>query len=82
MIDVLLCKDFYYPILGDSAKPTNKTEAEWKYLNMKVCGYIRQWIDNGIYQLVANETNAKVLWDTLENTYERKSSQNKSHVMK
>ena len=82
MMDLLVCKDYYHPIMGEPARPNGKTDEQWKWMNMKTCSFIRQWIDNGIYQLVAKEQNAKALWDTLENTYERKSSQNKSYVVK
>ncbi|PKI75267.1 hypothetical protein CRG98_004307 [Punica granatum] len=77
MENLLFCRDLYDPIEGDSGKPKDKDDKVWERTNRKTIGLIRQWIDNSIYHHVAQETNAKVLWDKLTNLYKRKTLQNK-----
>ncbi|PKI76683.1 hypothetical protein CRG98_002992 [Punica granatum] len=77
MENLLLCSDLYDPIEGDSAKPKDKDDKAWECANRKTIDLIRQWIDNSIYHHVAQETNAKALWENLTNLYTRKTPQNK-----
>ncbi|PKI67515.1 hypothetical protein CRG98_012099 [Punica granatum] len=74
--------DLYDPIEGDSTKPKDKDDKAWERTNRKTIGLIRQWIDNSIYHHVAQETNAKDLWDKLTNLYARKTPQNKAFLVK
>ncbi|PKI40481.1 hypothetical protein CRG98_039117 [Punica granatum] len=82
MEDLLFCRDLYDLIEGDSAKPKDKDDKAWESTNQKTIGLIRQWIDNSIYHHVAQETNAKALWDKLTNLYARKTPQNKAFLVK
>ncbi|PKI54960.1 hypothetical protein CRG98_024632 [Punica granatum] len=82
MEDLLFCRDLYNPIEGDSAKPKYKDDKAWERVNWKTIGLIWQWINNSIYHHVAQETNAKALWDKLANLYARKTPQNKSFLVK
>ncbi|PKI47152.1 hypothetical protein CRG98_032466 [Punica granatum] len=81
MEDLLFCRDLYDPIERDLVKPKDKDDKAWERTNQKTIGLIRQRIDNSIYHHVAQETNAKVLWDKLENLYARKTPQNKAFLV-
>lgn len=82
MEDILCCRDLYDPIEGDASKPSTMSDNDWKKLNRKTVGFIRQWIDNSIFYHVSEETNAQALWDKLKNLYERKTPQNKTSLIK
>ena len=58
MKDLLYCKDLYGPLQGDSAKPTTKTDDEWKRLDRKTIGFIRQWLDDSVFHHVSTEISA------------------------
>ena len=61
MEDLLSYRDLYdlLELLGINPDPTK--EAEWKKLNRKTIGQIRQWIDHSVFHHVAQETDAHVL---------------------
>ncbi|PKI43124.1 hypothetical protein CRG98_036503 [Punica granatum] len=82
MEDILFCRNLYDPSEGNSAKPKDKDDKAWEHANRKTIGLIRQWINNSIYHHVAQETNAKVLWNKLANFYARKTPQNKAFIVK
>ena len=42
MEDFLCCKDLQGPLLGDGAKPEKMSVEEWRILDRKTVGYIRQ----------------------------------------
>ena len=42
MEDFLCCKDLYALLEGDNVKPKDMSDREWKKLNRKVVGFIRQ----------------------------------------
>ena len=58
MEDLLSCKDLFelLELKGVIPKPTKKEE--WKKLNRKMIGQIRQWIDHSVFHHVAHETDA------------------------
>ena len=66
MEDILYCKDLYDPIEGNSAKPEDKTDKEWKRMNRKMIGMVKQWLDDSVFHHVANETSAHDLFSTSE----------------
>ncbi|CAL9128159.1 unnamed protein product [Musa acuminata var. zebrina] len=55
MEDLLYCKDLNEPLQGDSAKPTTMTDNEWKRLDRKTIGFIRQWLDDSVFHHVSTE---------------------------
>ena len=81
MEDILYCKDLYEPIVKDKI-PTGVTEEEWRVLHRKAVGMIRLYINHNIFRHVANDTNAYEMWLKLESMYERKTSMNKTSVIK
>ncbi|CAM8882124.1 unnamed protein product [Rhodiola kirilowii] len=44
MEDILYCKDLHEPIEEADAKPEKMSHADWKKLNRKAIGHIREWI--------------------------------------
>ena len=75
MEDLLNCKDLYGSIEGDNAKSSDMSDADWKKLKKKTLGAIFQWVDIGLYNQVAKETDPHTLWKNLKNMYETKNAQ-------
>jgi transposase InsO family protein len=82
MLDILYYKDMYAPIEGDTVKPKETSDAEWKKLNLQVVGLIRQWVDDKVYHHISDETNACELWKKLTARYERKTAVNKAFLIR
>ena len=66
MEDLLFCKDLNGPIKGDSGKPEEMKDDEWKKLDRKVVSFIRQWIDDSVFHHVSTKNSAHGLWTKLE----------------
>jgi len=82
MEDLLFCRDLYDPIEEKGVKPTSKYDGDWKKINRKTIGVIRQWIDQSIYQHMSGETLAYNLLKTLSELFESKNSLNKAFFIK
>ncbi|KAM2683111.1 hypothetical protein EV1_044763 [Malus domestica] len=82
MEDILYCKDMHEPIEGDAAKPESMSDAEWKKMNRKAIGTIRQWVDDSVFHHVSNETNAREFWTKLESLFEKKTPAKKAFLIK
>ncbi|KAJ8466528.1 hypothetical protein OPV22_029080 [Ensete ventricosum] len=82
MKDLLYCKDLYGPLQGDSVKPISMTNDEWKRLDRKTVGFIRQWLDDSVFHHVSTECSAYSLWKKLESLYERKTVGNKAFLIR
>ncbi|CAH9127834.1 unnamed protein product [Cuscuta epithymum] len=82
MEDFLSCKDLFDPIemKGINSDPAKSTE--WKKINRKTIGQIRQWIDHSVFHHVAQETDAYALWKKLEDMYQAKTARNKALLMR
>ncbi|KAH0663923.1 hypothetical protein KY284_028854 [Solanum tuberosum] len=65
-----------------SNKPKSMTDEEWKFEHLKVCGYIRQWVENNVRNHFVNETHARSLWDKLETLYASNTGNNKLFLLK
>ncbi|MFS7966643.1 putative RNA-directed DNA polymerase [Helianthus anomalus] len=81
MEDLLYVKDYYMPVFNTD-KPGDKTDEEWNILHRKVCGYIRQWVDDNVLNHISGETHARTLWNKLEELYARKTGNNKLFLIK
>ena len=55
MENLLYWKDLYGPIEGDDAKPEDMKNEDWRKLNRKAIGVIRQWIDDSVFHHVSTE---------------------------
>ena len=82
MEDLLYCKDLYGPLQGDSAKPTTMIDDEWKRLDRKTIGFIRQWLDDSVFHHVSTEISAYSLWKKLESFDETKTYGNKAFLIR
>ena len=82
MEDLLFCKDLYDPIEEKGVKPAAKSDGDWKKINRKTIGVIRQWIDQSIYHHVSGETLAYNLWKRLSELFESKNSLNKAFLIR
>jgi hypothetical protein len=74
MKDILYCKELFEPIELNVIKPDAKTDDEWKKLNRKAVGHIRQWVNQSVFHHVTKEVDAYLLWLKLESLYERKTA--------
>lgn len=81
MEDLLCVRELYETIESKDAVD-GIDEREWKYLNRKAVAIIRQFVDDSVYQNVANYTNAFELWSKLESMYGRKSVMSQVFMMR
>ncbi|CAH9145171.1 unnamed protein product [Cuscuta epithymum] len=82
MEDFLSCKDLFDPIEMKGINPDPANSTEWKKINRKTIGQIRQWIDHSVFHHVAQETDAYALWKKLEDMYQAKTARNKALLMR
>ncbi|KAK8921663.1 hypothetical protein KSP39_PZI019972 [Platanthera zijinensis] len=80
MEDLLYCKDLHAPLTGRPASV--KDDEEWKKMDRKAVGFIRQWLDDSVFHHVSTETSAQALWKKLEALYERKTAGNKAFLIR
>ena len=59
-----------------------KSDGDWKKINRKTIGVIRQWIDQFIYHHVSSETLVYNLWKRLSELFESKNSLNKAFLIR
>ena len=60
-----------------TTKPENKTDQEWEFEHEQVCGFIRQFVEDNVYNHICSETHARTLWNKLEELYASKTGNNK-----
>ncbi|GFY95794.1 hypothetical protein Acr_11g0001000 [Actinidia rufa] len=82
MEDILFCKDLHNSLENKREKPVAKTDEEWRKMNKKTIGLIRQCIGHEVFHHVAQETSAYELWIKLEEMYQEKTSRNKALLMR
>ncbi|GFS40774.1 hypothetical protein Acr_00g0070470 [Actinidia rufa] len=82
MEDILFCKDLHDPLENKGEKPIATKDEEWRKMNKKMIGLIRQCIGYEVFHHVAQETSAYDLWIKLEEMYQAKTSQNKALLMR
>jgi len=82
MEDILFCKDLHDPLENKGEKPIATKDEEWRKMNRKTIGLIRQCIGHEVFHHVAQETSAYELWIKLEEMYQAKTSRNKALLMR
>ncbi|GFZ02406.1 hypothetical protein Acr_15g0010140 [Actinidia rufa] len=82
MEDILFCKDLHDPLENKGDKPVVMKDEEWRKMNRKMIGLIRQCIGHEVFHHVAQGTSAYELWIKLEEMYQAKTSQNKALLMR
>ncbi|GFY85309.1 hypothetical protein Acr_04g0000470 [Actinidia rufa] len=82
MEGILFCKDLHDPLENKGEKPIAKKDEEWRKMNRKTIGLIRQCIGHEVFHHVAQETSAYELWIKLEAMYQATTSRNKALLMR
>ena len=62
-------------------KPKDKTDEEWKFEHQQVCGFIRQYVEENVSNHIANEEDAKSLWNKIETLYASSTGNNKLYLL-
>ena len=47
-------------------------DKDWTKLNRKTVGKIQRWVNSSVYQHVANESDARMVWKILQELYKKK----------
>ena len=76
MKDLLFVMKLHLLIFA-TTKPNDKKNEEWAFENEQVCGFIRQFVEDNVYNHICNETHARTLWNKLEELYASKTGNNK-----
>ena len=58
------------------------SDEEWGFKHKHVCGFIRHFVDEHIYNLISHETHVETMWQTLESLYASKLGNNKLYLLK
>jgi hypothetical protein len=58
MEDIMHCKELFDPTELKGVKPVAVTNNDWKKLNRKAVGYIKQRVDQSVFHHVAKEVDA------------------------
>ncbi|KAF7140887.1 hypothetical protein RHSIM_Rhsim06G0188700 [Rhododendron simsii] len=82
MEDMLSWRDLYDPLELLGVKPADMKTEDWKKMNQKAVGLIRQCIGQEVFHHVAQETDVYTLWTKLEGMYQSKTSRNKALLMR
>ena len=80
MKDLLFMKNLHIPVFA-TKKPDSKSDEEWEFEHQQVCGFIRQYVEDNVYNHIANETHARALWEKIESLYASKSGNNKLYLL-
>ena len=81
MKDLLFVKSMHLPVFATEKLEFKSNEkCDFKY--QQVCGYIKQWVEDNVLNHIANKTNAKTLWNKLEQLYASRTSNNKLFLFK
>ena len=80
MKDLLFVKKLHLPVFA-TEKPKDKTDEDWKFEHQQVCGFIRQYVEDNVYNHIANEEDAKSLWKKIETLYASSTGNNKLYLL-
>jgi hypothetical protein len=73
-------KNLYLPVFR--TKSDDMSIDYWTFENAKVCGFIRQWVEDNVLNHIASEINVKELWTKLETLYVSNTRNNKLFLLK
>ncbi|KAK8537987.1 hypothetical protein V6N12_044126 [Hibiscus sabdariffa] len=76
MKDLLFLKALHI-LVFTTQKLDSKSDEEWEFEHQQVCGFIRQFVEENVYNHIDQETHARTLWEKLESLYAWKSGNNK-----
>jgi len=57
------------------------SEEEWDFEHQQVCGFILQYVEDNVYNHIANKTHARTLWEKIESLYAFKFGNNKLYLL-
>ena len=80
MKDLLIVKKLNLPVFT-TQKPNSMFEEEWDFKHQQVCDFIRQSVEDNVYNHIANKTHARTLWEKIESLYASKSGNNKLNLL-
>ncbi|TYI24306.1 hypothetical protein ES332_A06G225000v1 [Gossypium tomentosum] len=60
MKDLLFVKALHLPVFT-TQKPDSKNDEEWEFEHQQVCGFIRQFVEENVYNHIDQETHARTL---------------------
>jgi len=80
MKDMLFVKKLHLIVFA-TKKPKDKTGEEWKFEHQQVCGFIHQYVEDNVYNHIANEEDAKSLWKKIETLYASSTRNNKLYLL-
>lgn len=75
--DILFIKKLHLSIFI-FAKSNLVSDKELEFEHLHVCGFIRQYVEDNVYNHTANETRTKTLWEKIKSLYASKSGNSKS----
>lgn len=75
MKDLLFVKKLH-PLIFAFEKSSDKYE-DWTFEYIQICRYIRQLMDDNIYDHIANIEHTKTSWEKVESLYAKKTDINK-----
>jgi len=80
MKDLLFVKKMHLPVFA-TQKSESMSDEEWDFEHQQVCGFIRHFVDDNVYNHIASETHARTLWEKIESLYASKSGNNKLYLL-
>nr|KYP44187.1 Retrovirus-related Pol polyprotein from transposon TNT 1-94 [Cajanus cajan] len=80
MKDLLFVKKMHLPVFT-TQKPNSMSEEDWDFEHQQVCGFIQKFVEDNVYNHIANETHARTLWEKIESLYASKSGNNKLYLL-
>ncbi|KAG8478926.1 hypothetical protein CXB51_028925 [Gossypium anomalum] len=81
MKDLLFVKALHLSVFT-TQKPDSKSDEEWEFEHQQVCGFIREFVEENIYNHIDQETHTRTLWEKLESLYASRSGNNKLFLLK
>nr|KYP33204.1 Retrovirus-related Pol polyprotein from transposon TNT 1-94 [Cajanus cajan] len=80
MKDLLFVKKMHLPAFTTQSSDF-MSEEDWDFEHQQVCDFIRQFVEDNVYNHIANETHARTLWEKIESLYASKSGNNKLYLL-
>ena len=75
------CKDLYKPVRLKE-KPSDTLDDDRDMEHRKAIAYMRRWMDPTLHEHIYDETKANVVWKNFENIFARKTSGNKTTLIR
>ena len=76
MKDLLFVTKLHLPVFSVD-KPNDKSDEEWAFEHEQVCRFIRQFVEDNVYNYICKESHARTLWQKVKELYASKTGNNK-----